>query len=84
MFKRIKQNKKVKTFKKINAKDLRIGVNNLDGNIIKENDYAAVLHNQPDKVPRLPKFEKVFGEKPLPKKKQKKRKVIRSGEIFYL
>tara|TARA_R110002020_G_scaffold181364_2_gene376197 strand:+ start:7268 stop:7522 length:255 start_codon:yes stop_codon:yes gene_type:complete len=84
MFKRIKQDKKVKTFKKINAKDLRIGVNNLDGNIIKENDYAAILHNQPDKVPRLPKFENVFGEKPLPKPKKKKRKVIRSGEVFLM
>ena len=56
----------------------------MDGNIIKENDYAAILHNQPDKVPRLPKFEKVFGKTALPKPKKKKRKVFRSGEVFLM
>ena len=65
MFKRIKQDKKIKTFKKINAKDLRIGVNNLDGNYVQENNYAAILFNKPIPKKRIPKFEKIFGEKAL-------------------
>ena len=84
MFKRIKQDKKVKTFKKINAKDLRIGVNNLDGNYILENNYAAILHNLPEKKIKPPKFEAMFGSKPLPKPKNKKRKVYRSGQVFLI
>jgi hypothetical protein len=84
MFKRLKQDKKIKTFKKINAKDLRIGVNNLDGEPIQENNYAAILHNLPEKKPKLPKFEVMFGEKALPKKKPKRKKVIKAGEVFLL
>tara|TARA_R110001599_G_scaffold124469_4_gene297172 strand:- start:1755 stop:2009 length:255 start_codon:yes stop_codon:yes gene_type:complete len=84
MFKRIKQDKKIKTFKKINAKDLRIGVNNLDGNYVQENNYAAILFNKPIPKKRIPKFEKIFGEKALPKPKYKKRKVYRSGEVFLM
>tara|TARA_R110000744_G_scaffold66253_2_gene135365 strand:- start:1230 stop:1484 length:255 start_codon:yes stop_codon:yes gene_type:complete len=84
MFKRIKQDKKVKTFKKINPKDLRIGVNNLDGNIIKENDYSAVLHNIPERKPVLPKFEAMFGSTALPKPKRKKTKVYKAGQVFVL
>tara|TARA_R110000787_G_scaffold42237_2_gene103801 strand:+ start:1571 stop:1825 length:255 start_codon:yes stop_codon:yes gene_type:complete len=84
MFKRIKQDKKRKTFKKINAKDLRIGVNNLDGNIIMENNYSAILHNLPEKKPKLPKFEQMFGKTALPKPKRKKRKIYRSGEVFLM
>jgi hypothetical protein len=82
MFKRIKQDKKIKTFKKVNAKSLNLGVSNLDGNSIVESDYSAVLHNIPIQKPRIPKFDNVFGAKPLPKVKAKKRKVYRSGEVF--
>ncbi len=84
MFKRIKQDKKIKTFKKINPKSLNLGVTNLDGKYIEENDYAAILHNLPEKKPKLPKFEAIFGKTALPKPKRKKRKVIRSGEIFLM
>jgi hypothetical protein len=84
MFKRIKQDKKVKTFKKINPKSLDLGVSNLDGTPIEESDFSAVLHNIPIKKPRIPKFEKMFGEKALPKVKAKKRKVYRSGEVFVM
>ena len=76
MFKRIKQDKKVKTFKKINAKDLRLGVNNLDGKYLEENNYAAVLFNTPIPKPKIPKFEKMFGDKPFPKKKVVKKKFM--------
>ena len=74
MFKRIKQDKKIKTFKKINPKSLNLGVTNLDGKYIEENDYAAILHNLPEKKPKLPKFDKIFGKTALPKPKRKKRK----------
>tara|TARA_R110000744_G_scaffold218359_1_gene337086 strand:+ start:747 stop:1001 length:255 start_codon:yes stop_codon:yes gene_type:complete len=84
MFKRIKQDKKVKTFKKINPKSLDLGVTNLDGNPIAENDYSAILHNLPEKKPKLPKFEAMFGTTALPKPKAKKRKVYRSGEVFVM
>ena len=81
MFKRIKQDKKVKTFKKINPKSLNLGVNNLDGNPIAESNYSAILHNLPEKKP---KFEAMFGATALPKPKAKKRKVVRSGEVFVI
>ena len=82
MFKRIKQDKKIKTFKKINPKSLNLGVNNLDGNPISENNYSAILHNLPEKKPKLPKFDAMFGATPVKKKKVVRKKVIVQGEIF--
>ena len=49
-----------------------------------ENNYAAILHNLPEKKPKLPKFEQMFGKTALPKPKRKKRKIYRSGEVFLM